>query len=185
VLPYTIVPDLDPSDKDNPCFASECFMPLLAQTSLPGADAAEFLDNAVEFSNHTLWGTLSGSIVVHPKVQRSLGGALEEAIAGMRYGTVGINHWTVLGYLWGAPTWGAYPGHTPADIQSGMGTVHNTFLFDKPAKSVIYGPFRMWPKPAWFVTNRQTHNVFPRLFELESSPSLLKAMRIAFTALRG
>lgn len=185
VLPYTIVPDLDPADKDNPCFASECFMPLLAQTSLPGADAAEFLDNAVEFSNRTLWGTLSGSIVVHPKVQRALGGAFEDAIARMRYGTVGVNQWTAMGYVWGAPTWGAYPGHTPADIQSGVGTVHNTFLFDKPEKSVIHGPFRVWPKPAWFVTNRQAHNVFPRMCELERCPSLLKAMRIALTAVRG
>jgi len=185
VLPFTIIPGLDPADKDNPCFASECFVPLLAQTSLPGTDAAEFLANAVEFSNHALWGTLSGSIVVHPKTQRSLGGALEDAIAGMRYGTVGINHWTALGYLWGAPTWGAYPGHTPADIQSGIGTVHNTFLFDMPEKSVIYGPFRMWPKPGWFVTNPQTHRIFPLLFELETGPSFLKAMRIVLTALWG
>ena len=185
VLPYTLVPDLDPADRDNPCFAGECFMPLLAQTSLPGESAAEYLANAVEFCNRTLWGTLCGSIIVHPWVQGLLGGALEEAIAALRYGTVAVNQWTALGYLWGSPTWGAWPGHAPNDIQSGVGAVHNTFLFDKPEKSVIYGPFRVWPKPAWFVTNRQTHRVFLRLFELERSPSPWKAMRIALTAVSG
>ncbi|MBI5084025.1 MAG: aldehyde dehydrogenase [Acidobacteria bacterium] len=185
VLPYTIVSEIDPADRDNPCFASECFMPLLAQTSLPGADAAEFLDRAVEFSNQTLWGTLSGSIIVHPAAQRELGVGLEKAIARMRYGTVSVNQWTALGYLWGSPTWGAYPGHLPTDIQSGAGFVHNSFLFDRPEKSVIYGPFRMWPKPAWFVTNVRTHKILPRLFELECAPSILRALQVVFTALRG
>lgn len=185
VLPYTLAPDLDPADRDNPCFAGECFMPLLAQTSLPGESAAGYLANAVEFCNRTLWGTLSGSIIVHPSAQRLLGGALEEAISALHYGTVSVNQWTALGYLWGSTTWGAWPGHTPSDIQSGVGSVHNAFLFDKPEKSVVYGPFRVWPKPSWFVTNRQTHRVFPRLFELERSPSLWKALRIALTAVSG
>ena len=40
-----------------------------------------------------------------------------------------------------SPTWGAYPGHTPEDIQSGSGVVHNTWLFDHPEKSVVRAPF--------------------------------------------
>ncbi len=183
VLPYTLVAGLDPAARDNPCFASECFMPLLAQTSLPGTSVEEFLANAVSFCNQTLWGTLSASIIVHPSEQKRLGPALEETIEALRYGTVAVNQWTALGYLWGSTTWGAWPGHTPDDIQSGIGFVHNTFLFDKPEKSVVYGPFRVWPKPAWSMTNRQTHRVFPRLFELEQSPSAGKALRIALVAM--
>jgi acyl-CoA reductase-like NAD-dependent aldehyde dehydrogenase len=185
VLPYTLVPGLDPADHDNLCFASECFMPLLAQTSLPGGSAAEFLHNAVEFANNTLWGTLSGSLLIQPEVARSLGSALEEAVAAMRYGTVGVNPWPAIGYIWGTTTWGAYPGHTAQDIQSGVGAVHNSFLFDKPEKSVIYGPFRMWPKPPWFITSRNMNRIFPQMFELELGPSLLRTLGIALTALRG
>ncbi len=185
VLPYTLVPGLDPADRENPCFASECFMPLLAQTSLPGASAEEFLTNAVEFCSRTLWGTLSSSIIVHPSTRRRLGGALEKAIAALRYGTVSVNQWTALGYMWCSTSWGAWPGHMPTDIQSGIGAVHNTFLFDRPEKSVLYCPFRVWPKPAWFVTNRRTDRILRGLFELECDPNLFKAMRVALTAVAG
>jgi acyl-CoA reductase-like NAD-dependent aldehyde dehydrogenase len=185
VLPYTLVAGIDPEDRANPCFATECFLPVLAQTSLPGRDAAEFLRNAVEFCNERLWGTLSASLVVHPETERAMGGAVEEAIEGMRFGTVGVNQWAALGYMWGTTTWGAYPGHTPGDIQSGVGAVHNACLFDRPEKSVVYGPFRMWPKPAWFVTNRQTHHVFRRMFELELEPGVGKAARVVMAAMGG
>jgi acyl-CoA reductase-like NAD-dependent aldehyde dehydrogenase len=185
VLPYTLVPGIDPAESANPCFASECFLPLLAQTSLPGASAGQFLENAVEFCNRTLWGTLSASILVHPSTRRRLGGALEQALEALRYGTVAVNQWTALGYMWCSPGWGAWPGHTPADIQSGIGVVHNTFLFDKPEKSVIHGPFRLWPTPVWFITSPRTHRVLPRLFELEYEPSLRKALGVAVRAVAG
>ncbi len=185
VLPYTLVPGIDPAASDNPCFASECFLPLLAQTSLPGASAEQFLENAVAFCNRTLWGTLSASILVHPSTRKRLGGALEQAIEALRYGTVAVNQWTALGYMWCSPAWGAWPGHTPSDIQSGIGAVHNTFLFDRPEKSVIHGPFRLWPTPAWFITNRGTHRILPRLFDLECNPGLRKALGVAVRALAG
>lgn len=185
ILPYTLVSELDPNDRDNPCFSTECFMPLLAQTSLPAADALEFLRSAVEFANETLWGTLSGSVIIHPETQSRMGAEFENCIAAMRYGTVSINQWTALGYVLGSTTWGAFPGHTPDDIQSGEGPVHNAFLFDRPQKSVIWGPFRSWPKPAWFVTNRATHRIFPRMCELEQSPGILRTLRVVLAALLG
>lgn len=185
VIPYTLIPGIDPADCGNPCFATECFMPVLAETRLPGANAGDFLRHAVRFANETLWGTLSANLITHPATARALGAELEGAIAGLRYGTVAINQWAALGYIWGSTGWGAYPGHVPADIQSGIGTVHNTFLFDKPEKSVVSGPFRVWPKPAWFVTNRRMGSIFAGATELEAKPSLLKALRIGVMALRG
>ena len=47
-----------------------------------------------------------------------------------------------------------FPGHTPDDIQSGAGVVHNAFLFDHPEKSVVHAPFVMKPTPAWFARMR-------------------------------
>jgi len=184
VIPFSLVPDLDPNDARHPCFTQEWFMPLMAQTSLPGADAAEFLRNAVRFCNETLWGTLSACIVVHPEVERSLGGAIEEALEELRYGTVGVNHWTALSYVWGSPGWGGAPGQTCADIQSGAGMVHNALLLDEPAKNIMHGPFRMWPKPAWFITNRQMHRIFPKMVSLEAQPGLIGTLAVALTAAR-
>ena len=71
------------------------------------------------------------------------------------------------------------------DIQSGIGVVHNTFLFDKVQKSVVRGPFHMFPRPAWFVTNRQTHKLAPKLVRFEADPSWTRIPSILFTALRG
>jgi hypothetical protein len=185
VIPYTLIPRIDPADRGNPCFATECFMPILAETRLPGADAAEFLRHAVRFANEALWGTLSANLIVHPATARALGSQLEDAIADLRYGTVAINQWAAMGYIWGSMGWGAYPGHVPADIQSGVGVVHNTFLFDKPEKSVAYAPFRVWPKPAWFAANPRMEDVFSRATELEARPGVLKALRIALAAFWG
>ena len=185
VIPYALIPRIAPTDRRNPCFATECFVPVLAQTSLPGADPAEFLRNAVEFCNESLWGTLCANIILHPQTARALGSELEDAIAELRYGTIALNQWSAMGYVWGSTSWGGFPGSTPGNIQSGIGVVHNTFMFDLPEKSVVYGPFRMWPKPAWFVTNRQMGGIFSRATELEGAPSVSKALHVALLALGG
>ena len=117
--------------------------------------------------------------------RKLLGGIFVDVLTQLCYGTIGVNIWPALGYVWGSPTWGAYPGHAPTDIQSGIGTVHNTFMFDKPEKSVLYAPFRAWPKPPWFVMNRQTHRIFPRMVRLEAKPGPGKALRIALIAMQG
>lgn len=185
VLPYTVIPDIDARDRDDPCFTSECFMPVLAQTALPGKDAAEFLSNAVRFCNETLWGTLCACLLVHPDTERALGARVEEAISDLRYGTVAINQWSALSYVLGAPSWGAFPGHVATDIQSGVGAVHNTFMFDEPEKSVLRGPFRVRPKPPWFITHRRTGEIFSRMVGLEADPGLLRVLPIGLLALLG
>jgi len=185
VLPWTIIHDVDPSDRTNICFTTESFCGIMAQTSLNGANADEFLHNAIEFCNNTLWGTLNACILIHPKIQGSLGASFENALAELRYGSIGVNHWPVLSYVWGQTTWGAFPGHTSEDIQSGTGVVHNAFLFDKPERSIIYGPFRIWPKPAWFVNCRQAHKIFPKLLRMEAQPSVGKILGIMRSAITG
>ena len=185
VLPWTIIPNVDARASQDICFTAESWCGVTAQTALPGNDAAEFLRNAVRFCNETLWGTLNAGLLVHPKTAESLGGALEQAIADLRYGSVTVNCWAALSYGLGYTTWGAYPGHTLEDIQSGIGVVHNTNLFDRPEKSVVYGPFRMMPKPPWFITNKQTHNIARQLVKLETEPSFANIPKLLFYAVRG
>ena len=185
VIPYTLIPGIHPEEKDDPCFSTECFMPVLAQTALAGADAVEFLKNAVDFCNETLWGTLCANLIIHPRTARDLGAKLEDAIAELRYGSVAVNQWVAMGYVWGSTSWGAFPGSTPADIQSGVGAVHNAFMFDRQEKSVVYGPFRMWPKPPWFATHRGMGRVFARATRLEARPGLARALSVALASVRG
>jgi hypothetical protein len=172
ILPWTIIPDVNPNDATNVCYTTESFCEVIAQTALPASRPADFLRRAAEFCNEMLWGTLNACILVHPETERELGAGLEDMIASLRYGTVGINHWPVLGFGWGITTWGAFPGHTYDDIQSGIGVVHNALLFGRPERSVIYGPFHAVPKPAWFVTNRKAHRILPRLTRMEAGPGI-------------
>ena len=134
-----------------------------------------------------MWGTLNASIIVHPKslLDPAVAQAVERAIEQLRYGTIVVNHWAGLGYAFVSTAWGAYPGHVDHDIRSGRGVVHNTYMFDRVQKTVIRGPFRISPKPPWFVTNKVTHKLGPRLVALESSPSIGRLIRVAMQALRG
>jgi acyl-CoA reductase-like NAD-dependent aldehyde dehydrogenase len=186
-LPWTLIPGLDPDARDEICFETEAFCSVVAETRLPSHDAAAFLEGAVAFCNERLSGTLNATILVHPRSRRdpAVARALERALGKLRYGTVCVNHWAALGYGLGVTPWGAFPGHDPTDVQSGIGVVHNTLMFEKPEKSVIRTPFRALPKPPWFVGHRRAHRLARLLAEFEARPRLSRLPRIALEALRG
>ncbi|MBA3824662.1 MAG: aldehyde dehydrogenase, partial [Ktedonobacterales bacterium] len=186
VVPRTLVLNVPPEQVNDMCFKVEAFDSVLSETRLPGADAATFLRNAVAFCNDTLWGTLGANILIHPTTMKQLGAAWDQALADLRYGCIAINGWTGMGFLMAQTTWGAYPGHTLNDIQSGVGVVHNSFLFDRPQKSVVQAPFYPYPrsfahglftvlpKPPWFVTNKTAASTGRLLVHFEASPSAAK-----------
>ena len=75
--------------------------------------------------------------------------------------------------------WGAYPGSDVYDIQSGNGFVHDTLMFSKPQKTVMYAKFREKPKPIAFVSRGKTMRaIAPLLVDLMTNPSLWKLPRI-------
>jgi hypothetical protein len=185
--PWTLIPALDPHDADDMCFHTEAFCGLMAETALEADGIPAYLERAVRFCNETLWGTLNATIIVHPRslAERPVRDAVERAVADLRYGSVSINHWSAISYALGVTTWGAYPGHTPDDIQSGSGVVHNALMFSRPEKSVARAPFRVWPTPPWFVTNRVAAELGPKLARFEARPSLPRALGVLATAVRG
>lgn len=185
IVPWTLIPNVDANNKDDIVFNQESFCSVTAETPIEAADAADFLRKATAFCNDTLHGTLNACILIHPNTEKRMHAALDEAISNLRYGSIGINHWPALSYGLGATTWGAYPGHTLDDIQSGIGVVHNTFMFEYPEKSVIYGPFVVKPRPPWFVTHRMSHKLAPKLVAFETSPRWAALPGIVFHAVRG
>jgi hypothetical protein len=140
-----------------------------------------------KFLNETLWGTLNCCIVIHPKTLAEPGvkERFERALDELRYGTIAVNQWPALGYGLVSTTWGAYPGHPLEDIQSGRGFVHNSYLFDKPQKSVIRGPFKISPTPPWFFGHKKAHEIGPRLAAFEQDPGLFKLPGVIWSAIRG
>jgi len=174
-LPWTLIRGLDAS-QDEQLFRTEPFCGILSETSVGSSDPVEFLFAATRFMNDTLWGTLNAMLFVHPKLERdaTVSAAVDRAIVELRYGTVGINHWPALGYVWGTTPWGGHPSATLNNVQSGLGWVHNSFMLDGIDKAVVRGPLTVWPYPTWFVDNPKGAAVGPVLARMEASPSWLK-----------
>jgi aldehyde dehydrogenase (NAD(P)+) len=181
---------------DHPAFREEVFGPAMATTSLPG-DSAEFLRAAVDFANDRLYGTLSVNLIVHPETARQLADELDRAIARLRFGGIGINVWAGAAFLLARAAWGAFPGHTYTDVQSGIGVVHNALMFDRPQKtvvsarfrpfprSVVHGELTLLPKPPWFLTNKTSQATARRLTEFAADPNAKRLPALFASALRG
>jgi aldehyde dehydrogenase (NAD(P)+) len=178
--------------------STEVFGPALSVTELPGQDAEAYLVAAIDYANQHLYGTLGANIIIHPKTIREIGRKrFDEIIADLHYGCIAINAWTGLGFLSAPTPWGAFPGHRLDDVQSGIGFVHNTLLFDRPQRTVIEAPFKpyprnllslsfsMLPRPPWFITNRRAHVLGRLLTNFQFRPGFAKLPRIFFNALRG
>ena len=174
---------------------TEYFAPVLGVLELPGT-GQEFLDTAVETANHDFLGTLGANILGLPGTIRRLGSGFEQAVARLRYGTIAINAWTGVGFLSAAAPWGAFPGHTLANVGSGIGVVHNALLLDEVERTVVRGPFRpfprsllhgdwaLLPKPPWFVSARSGALTARLLTEFAADPTARKLPRILAAAFR-
>ncbi|MEU6665846.1 aldehyde dehydrogenase family protein [Streptomyces sp. NPDC046727] len=190
-----LIRNLDPL-APGPALTTEYFAPVLGVLELPG-DARLFLDDAVRTANESFTGTLGVNLVAHPRTIAALGPALDQAVARLRYGTVALNAWTGVGYLTATASWGAFPGHTLDDVQSGIGVVHNALLLDGPERTVVRGPFRpaprallhgqlvMSPKPPWFVTNRTAATTGRLLAGFAAAPRWSALPALFASALRG
>ena len=173
---------------------NEFFAPVLGVVELPGAD---FLATAVRTANEDFVGTLGVNLIAHPRTIKHLGARLDAALAELRYGCIAVNAWTGVGFLTAAGSWGAFPGHTLDDVQSGIGVVHNALFLADPERTVVRGPFRpsprsllngewtIGPKPPWFVTNRTAAGTGRALTTFAAEPSALKLAGIFSSAVRG
>ena len=181
--PWVFAPNLNA--EDNPaCFHQEIFASFYAGTALAAKDIADFMTQAVEFCNHQLWGTLGVMIVIHPESLKSpeIKAAFDRALATLRYGTIGVNINPVTGYSLRRLAWGGYPGSTYANVQSGIGFVNNTLMFDKIQKSVVYGPFYSSRKPLYFPTAKNKIKMAKALLNYQKSPSWWNIWRLIRSA---
>ena len=186
-VPWTLIHHLDPNDADEICFNMESWCAQTSEVALRAASVVDYIDEAVKFCNERLWGTLNCTITVHPKSLKdpAIAEAVERAIANLRYGTVAVNHWGGLNFALASTTWGAFPGHPVDDIRSGRGTVHNTFMLEKPQKTVLRGPFRVWPRPAWFFDNKNAAEIGRKMTYFNADPSLMRLPGLLWASLRG
>ncbi|MBI5352993.1 MAG: aldehyde dehydrogenase family protein [Chloroflexi bacterium] len=185
-LPWTIITDVNIQNRAEPCFTTEAFCSVVSVATISAASIPEYLEHAVAFANEGLWGTLAAGISIHPISMKEpqVKAAVEKAIEQLRYGTIGINCSAGLSWVLMTTPWGAFPGSSIYDIQSGDSFVHNTLMFSKPQKTVMYAKFRETPKPIGFVSRKKVlRRLSPLLVDLMAQPNLWKLPRILRTAL--
>ncbi|CAJ9907779.1 MULTISPECIES: aldehyde dehydrogenase family protein [Pseudomonadota] len=176
----------------------EIFGTALAMKSFEYEDAGSYLESAVVYANDRLYGSLGANILIHPKTVREIGRQrFEELLQKLRYGTIAVNAWTGLGFLLAPCPWGGFPGGSSRDPQSGIGTVHNSFMLEGTERTVISAPWRpfprsllslhptLLPRPPWFITNRRQDVIGRLLTDFQFKPSWTKLPRIFVNALRG
>jgi acyl-CoA reductase-like NAD-dependent aldehyde dehydrogenase len=193
--PSLIVNDVDDSDWFT---NTEVFGPAMSIYEMDAPNPQTYLRSTIAYANDQLYGTLGANILIHPKTIKEIGKTqFENIIADLRYGTIAINAWTGLAFLATACPWGAFPGHTPQDVQSGIGTVHNTFMLEDTERVVIQAPwapfprgllsgqFTLLPRPPWFITNKKQDKLGRLLTQFQHRPSWSKLPRIFLNALLG
>ncbi len=182
-LPWTLLADVNP-DRDGHLLCEESFVGVFAELGLDAADAEGFLGRAVDFANERLWGTLAAALTVPPgfadrPAARQL---LESCIGRLRYGSVAINHWPGLLYAMMSPPWGGHPSSSLADAQSGVGSVHNTYLLEGVEKTVLVGPLTMPFTPLWFPSHPRAESAAWALFDVYRAPSAWRLPRLMLNA---
>ncbi len=186
-LAWSFITDLNPDDSNEVLFKEEPFCSVIASVQVGNVNPVDFLQAATEFANNRLWGTLNATLIVHPKTLKETNNhaAFERAIDQLKYGAITVNTFIGILFLAGSAPWGAYPGSTPNDIQSGNGFVHNTSMLEGIEKVVMRAPLNAFPKPAWFNSHKNAKTVTKRLLAMEENASWAKVPSIVFAAMQG
>jgi acyl-CoA reductase-like NAD-dependent aldehyde dehydrogenase len=184
-LPWTLVPGLPATASDERCFREESFCATLAEVVVDADDVAGFLARAVAFANDVAWGNLTATLLVHPDTQRVAADAraVDDAVAALRYGAIGINTFGSFCYATPSLPWGAFPGNTAVDIQSGTGFVNNVFDLPAVQKAVLRAPFRVGRAPPLDLRRQSTAPLLQAVAGLEHRPSVAAVVRLARAAL--
>lgn len=120
----------------------ESFCPVMSDYPMDVEPSAPvFLEAAVDFVNNKTWGNLSTTILACSKTLAEHKPALEKAANDLKVGAVGINVWGGNIVFFSQLRWGAFPGNTAEDVQSGVGLgVGNYYMYDNMKKAVLWSP---------------------------------------------
>lgn len=183
-LPWTLLTNQSHEQRPD-LFREESFACVCAETALEAMSPVDFLARATDFVNERVFGTLCASVTLPSHFRRDSSADVESCLERLRYGAVCINQWSGLAYGFVSPPWGAYPGATIENVESGIGSVHNTYLLDRFEKTVLEGPLINFPKPVWFPNHKRSLSVANRLLSLYARPSLTRLPPLFAAALMG
>lgn len=186
-LPWTLITDLDPAEPSDPLFQTEPFCSILSVVSLSGTGPVEFMKVATDFCNETLWGQLGATVIAPPSIMRdsTAGPVFEQMLIDLRYGAVAVNGWSALNYSMGTTPWGAFPGNTLKDVGSGIGFVHNSFMFDGIEKSISRCSIVPMRTPPWLNQHKHPQETARRMMHFAVDRSLGSFLGASLSGLTG
>ncbi len=176
-VPWTFIPNV-PMQEGELALTTEAFCGVLAEVSLEVSTAADFLSQVGDFANNYLWGSLSAVILIDARTQKAHAAQWSETLRQLRYGNIGVNIWTGANFAIPMLTWGAFPGNSIADVESGIGVVHNAYLFDHPQKSILHAPFRPPISPLYSIGVKNVLKIAQCYGELQVRPNLGNLLRV-------
>ena len=143
-LPFLVI-DIemaaDGTCENNYALQNEAFCPVVIFVTVKDLnDTPTFINKVPDIVNDKIFGTLSCTVILHPEMEKKYFKECQTLLANLKYGTICINAWSALAYAIDTSAWGAYPGEDPKDIESGIGFVRNTLMFDHVQKSVVRCP---------------------------------------------
>lgn len=166
-------------------FTEESFVCVCAETALDADTPEAFAESAMDFVNDQMIGSLCASITFPESFNQTHSAARDQCLQKLRYGSICVNQWSGLAYALTSPPWGAFPGATLDNVESGIGSVHNTYLLEGHEKTVLQGPLINFPKPVWFPAHRNAPGVARQLMALYYRPSVARLPQLFAAALRG
>lgn len=121
----------------------EAFCPVLLEVALDTiADLPSFLPVAVDFCNQRCWGSLTCTTIVDDTTKTRHRGVLDAALDRMHFGVVAVNIPASAANVFPLLGWGAFPGHSPRDIQSGRGLLGNFGCYENFEKVILDARFQ-------------------------------------------
>jgi acyl-CoA reductase-like NAD-dependent aldehyde dehydrogenase len=187
-VPFTLIPEIDPDRDDDLALTTEAFSGVMGEVALDAPrTVVDYIDQAVEFCNESLWGTLAATILVHPDSLRDpeVAQAVERAVDHLEYGAVVVNEWAAVVYGSPAASWGAYPGSPPEDIQSGRGVVHNAYMLEHVEKAVARAPWKPSATPIWYPDHATAAKLGPTVARFLVHGDVKLLPKLAWLAARG
>ena len=110
---------------------------------------------------------------------------MQKAALALEYGAVGINVWPAVVYATARAPWGGHPKATLADVQSGIGFVHNPLFLPKVEKTILEASLVALPTPPYLTGHKHGLAAARRLTEYAANPGLGSAFGVVRATLFG
>ncbi|MEZ4249266.1 MAG: hypothetical protein R3B99_13645 [Polyangiales bacterium] len=135
--------------------------------------------------NDTMWGTLSCSILVHPKTMKDpkMARVVEEAIAAPASAASRSTSGRVSATRPRLDAVGAFPGTSCTTFAAAAAGSTTAYLRPRAEGGREEGRGAN-PKPAWFVNNKNSHGIGRALTDFNAKPGIANFAKVIANALR-